>query len=136
MKRDLPLVSLPSGSAATIDARVWRVALVTLALALAWIGAWYASTLMLMVRTWANSETFAHGFVVAPIALWLIWRLRSTLAVLQPTPDWRALPLLALAGAVWLGAKLGAVNVVAQTALVSMLIAAVFGVLGAAVTRA
>jgi exosortase A len=136
MKRDLPLVSLPSGGDATIDARAWRSALATLAVSLGWIGAWYASTLIVMVRTWANSETFAHGFVVAPIALWLVWRLRRDVAALQPTPDWRALPLIALAGIVWLVAKLGAVNVLAQTALISMLIATVFAVLGAAVTRA
>jgi len=136
MKRDLPLVSLASRGAATIDFHAWRTALATLVVSLGWIGAWYASTLMVMVRTWANSETFAHGFVVAPIALWLVWRLRSDVAVLQPRPDWRALPLIALAGAVWLGAKLGAVNVLAQMALISMLIATVFAVLGPAVTRA
>ena len=35
-----------------------------------------------MVRLWAASETFNHGFLILPIALWLAWRDRHALRVL------------------------------------------------------
>jgi len=44
-------------------------------------------------------EGFAHGFVVAPISLWLIWRKRAELSDYQPKPSWLILPLLACAAA-------------------------------------
>jgi exosortase A len=136
MKRDLPLQWFPSNRTATATGRVWRAPLAALAVSLGWIGAWYASTASVMIGTWANSETFAHGFIVLPIVCWLIWRIRDRVALLHPEPDWRMLPLLVLAGGAWLAGKLGAVNVVAQFALVASLVLTVPAVLGIAVARA
>ena len=62
----------------------------------------YFDTAAGMVAIWARSETFAHGFVVAPISLWLIWRIRDRLRLLEPRPSWLALPLIAAAGFGWL----------------------------------
>ena len=89
-----------------------------------------------MVAIWVRSETFAHGFVVAPISLWLIWRMRDRLRPLEPRPSWLALPLIAAAGFGWLLGEVGAVNAVSQFAFVSMLVLAVPAVLGIRVTRA
>lgn len=136
MKRDLPSFRIPAEAGTVGPGSTWRVALTALLVSLAWIVGWHAPTAVVMVSTWANSETFAHGFVVLPIALWLAWRERDRLALLSPRPDWRALPLLALAGFVWLAARLGAVNVVSQAAMVAMLVLTVPAVLGAAVARA
>lgn len=136
MKRDLPIVSLPSESLAGDEWRRWRLSLSLLVVSLAWICSWYAPTAAVMVNTWATSETYAHGFVVLPIALWLVWRLRDRVMRLRPHPDWRPLPFVALIGFAWLAAKLGTVNVVAQAAFVAMLILTVPALLGAAVTRA
>jgi len=130
------MVSLPGASLTTGAPGAWRVSLLVLAISLAWICAWYGSTAAIMVSTWANSETFAHGFVVVPIVLWLVWRIRDHLALLQPSPDWRVLPVLAIVGFAWLAAKLGAVNVVAQVAFVAMLVLTVPTLLGVTVTRA
>ena len=67
MKRDLfVFAEQPSRAAGTATA--WRSSLAALALAVAWIVACYASTAASMVRTWANTETYAHGFVVVPIS--------------------------------------------------------------------
>jgi exosortase A len=54
----------------------------------------------------------------------------------QPRPDPRGLLLLAAAGAGWLLADAGSVNVVAQYAFITMLIAAVWTLLGRAFVRA
>ena len=53
----------------------WRRAPVLAAvLAVAGILGVYAETVASIVAIWVRSDTFAHGFVVAPISLWLIWR--------------------------------------------------------------
>lgn len=87
-------------------------------------------TFLSMEQIWARSETFAHGYLVFPISLWLIWRQRRELAQLTPHPDARGLLLLAGAGAAWLLADAGSVNVVAQYAFIALLIGMVWTVLG------
>ena len=93
-------------------------------------------TLRSMIEVWERSETFAHGYVVFPVSAWLIWRMRDDLALIRPVPDLRGLIVLAGAGAAWLLADAGSVNVVAQYAFVTMLIAAVWALLGWAFVRA
>lgn len=114
----------------------WRSALPALLALLALIVLLYRDTLMAMVDVWNRSETFAHGWVVAPISLWLIWRQRECLATLTPKPaPWVLLPMAALALA-WFAADLVVVNAPAQFAFVGLLILAVPAVLGIEVMRA
>jgi exosortase A len=40
-----------------------------------------------MANVWWVNETFTHGFLVFPIALWLIWDKRRHLTYLQPSPE-------------------------------------------------
>jgi exosortase A len=87
-------------------------------------------TLHSMIEVWERSETFTHGYLIFPISAWLIWRKRDELARIQPRPDLRGLVLLAAAGAGWLLADAGSVNVVAQYAFIVMLVAAVWALLG------
>ena len=89
-----------------------------------------------MVEIWERSETFPHGYLIFPISAWLIWRQRDVLAQVKPRPDLRGLILLAAAGAGWLLADAGSVNVVAQYAFIAMLIAAVWTLLGRRFVRA
>ena len=46
----------------------------------------HADTVASIVAIWRRSETFAHGFVVVPIALWLAWRKRAELAATAARP--------------------------------------------------
>jgi exosortase A len=88
------------------------------------------------VHTWSNSETFAHGFVVPPIVLWLAWRQRAALARITPQPQWAGVAVIALAGGAWLLGRLAEVNALAQFAMTAMIVAAVPAVLGVRVARA
>lgn len=83
-----------------------------------------------MAAVWERSETFAHGYLIFPISAWLIWRIRDELIPIQPRPDLRGLLLLAVAGAGWLLADAGSVNVAEQLAFITMLIAVVWTLLG------
>ncbi|MEO6320644.1 MAG: exosortase A [Polaromonas sp.] len=113
----------------------WPRALVALTLLLASILFLYRDTGMAMVTIWARSDTFTHGFLVPPIALWLIWRQRRAIAVQTPRPLlWAMLPV-AGAALVWLLGDLVAINAVTQLAFVALLVLAVPAVLGWSVTR-
>jgi exosortase A len=92
-----------------------------IALALLAPFALYLSTAKSIVDIWDSSETFAHGYAILPMSLWLIWRRRDNFISMPPTPYWPALALLALVGFGWLVARLGGVQVVQQYAFVAML---------------
>jgi exosortase A len=108
-------------AAPTRPAQSGRGALFLVVLALLAPFALYLPTARSIVDTWNSSDTFAHGYVILPISLWLIWRRRENFTTFPPTPFWPALLLLAGAGAAWLAAQLGQVQVVQQYAFVSML---------------
>jgi exosortase A len=113
----------------------WTGALVALVLVLAWVLVLYRDAAVGMVSIWARSETFTHGFVVAPLTLWLIWRRRAELAVIAPRPAFGVLALVALVGVAWLLGELATVNAVTQFALVALLVLATWAVLGTSVVR-
>ncbi|SNS81495.1 exosortase A [Noviherbaspirillum humi] len=101
-----------------------------LAVALAVIFVLFFDTLKSIVGIWNSSETFAHGYVILPISLWLVWQRRSTLASTPVTPYWPALLLLLGTGLAWLLADLGGVQVVQQYAVVAMIPITVLALLG------
>ncbi|MCU0921865.1 MAG: exosortase A [Burkholderiaceae bacterium] len=113
----------------------WRRALPALLLTWALVLLLYRDTAVAMVQIWSRSDTFAHAFLVPPIALWLAWRKRETLVALTPSPQpWALLPMAAV-GFMWLLGELVTVNAATQFALVAMLVLCVPAVLGLAVTR-
>ena len=128
-------VSARSGPSAAVDPG-WRLELPLVVGAIAVVLAIHWSTVASIVAIWWRSETFAHGFLIVPIVLVLIWQRRRTLAAITPSPDWLGLVLLACAGAIWLVAYAGEVLVVRQLALVAMIWATVIAILGRKVARA
>jgi exosortase A len=98
--------------------------------ALVWLLGWYGETAGWAVRTWRVSDTYAHGFLIIPISVYLIWARRREVRAIVPKPDFIAFGLLAALGFVWLLAKLADVVVVQQYALVAMICAVVWGLLG------
>lgn len=105
-------------------------------LALVWLLFWYRDTALAMEAIWSRSDTFAHGYLVAPISLWLVWRKRDVLAVLPLRPSWLGGVSGLACGLAWLAAQLVSVDVVAQFALVGMVIATVWSLAGTPVARA
>ena len=114
----------------------WRHALMALVLmwsSLLWL---HRSTLLAMTAVWDSSETFAHAWVVPPIALWLVWRMRDRVLAIQPRPALGPLLLVALVSFLWLMGELVAVNTATQFALVALLVLSVPAVLGWQLARA
>jgi exosortase A len=114
----------------------WRTALPAFCLLLAAIGLLFRETAIAMVGIWSRSDTFAHGYMVLPIGLWLIWRQRQVLARLNPKPQpWMLVPML-IVGLSWMVADLVVVNAAAQFAWVALLVMAVPAMLGLQVANA
>jgi exosortase A len=136
MKRDLQLEldSTSTGPRAAAAAQ-WRYALPVVVGLLLWVLAWYASTAMSMVEIWRRSDTFAHGFLVPLISLWLVWRKRYELAAMTVRPSWAPLAAVVVVGFAWLIGELAAVNAASQLALTALLILTVICVLGTAIAR-
>ena len=124
----------PRGYAASA-AHPWRIAVFALIVALAAIVGVFHETAWDIVEGWMRTGTFAHGFVIVPISLWLIWRLRGRLAGLLPVPQPLALIPLAMAGAAWLVAHSAGVHAPEQFAFVTMIPVAVWAILGTSVTK-
>jgi exosortase A len=90
----------------------------------------YWSTAQSIEAIWRRSETFAHGYVTVPIALWLVWQKRDVLATMSPRPFWPALAGVAIFGFGWLLGRLAGVLGLEQFGLLFMIIAAIVTVVG------
>lgn len=116
--------------------RSWQAGLIAVLAALLAPFLIYFGTAASMVATWNSSETFAHGYVILPISLYLIWRKRAVFAEVGAQPCWLAIALLALSGAAWLLARMAEVQVVMQYAFVAMFPLVALAVLGWRLARA
>ncbi len=112
----------------------WRQA--TAALFVLWLGILflYRETVSEIVNIWINNGTYAHGFIVLPISLWLVWRKREFLSHFVPKPHYLALIFLALSGLLWMLGELAAVNVVPQFSMIFLLIFSVILIVGKSVS--
>ena len=113
----------------------WRTPLLTL------LGLWvvvlvlYWPTASGMATIWWRSDTYAHGLVVPPAALWLMWRKRAHLATMMPSPSLLGLLCMLGAALLWLAGDLVAVNAVTQFAFMALIVSSVPTLLGWRVTR-
>lgn len=92
-------------------------------------------TALSMEDIWARSDTFAHGYLILPIALWLVYRQRAALARVQPAPSLLGLVLVLPPALAWLAASLVDVGVVMQFSLVGMLVAGTWAIVGTPAMR-
>jgi len=113
----------------------WRLPLALIGGAWALVAALFFTEFAAMADKWWNNETYAHGLVVVPLALWLMWRDRAALRETAPDP-WplAGLGVLALA-LMWLVGRAGDVIVVQQYAVMALLPASVLVLAGPALLR-
>ena len=107
-----------------------RSSFVALALVAGIIVATFWPTIWSMVSIWARSDTFAHGFLVLPVFIWLVWHERKSLIGTSARPTLIPIGAIAAAGFLWLTARLSAVLAVEQFAAILMIQAAAVTMLG------
>lgn len=109
-----------------------------------WLAGLYGVALLLIFRDttwslisiWSRSDTFAHGFLILPISLWVAWNEREKLRSLIPSPILPVAALMIPVGIVWLLGALVDVLVVQQLALVTLLVLGIWVIVGNQLGRA
>jgi exosortase len=106
-----------------------------LALVAAAVSIVYGPVLVSLVRQWASDETYSHGFVIAPFAVYFAWRERRALAQLPPRPS--AAGVLVLAGSLLLlvAGELGADLFLTRISLVGVIAGTILMLYGRAHLR-
>ena len=113
----------------------WRIHLIIFSIALTFLLIAYWGTVFNIVSIWWNSRTFNHGFLIIPICLYLIWERKNEVIKLPPHPALLGWILLFLLALIWLIASIADVQVVQQIAVILMIPALVYVLLGQDVVK-
>jgi exosortase A len=116
-------------SESTTMSMQWKIALsVFSGLFVAFLALFWES-IGTMIAVW-GSRTYSHGFLIFPVAAFLIWNCRRTLLQIDPRPEPVGLVLLAGSVCVWLLADVMGIQLGQHLALIAMiqcLVLAIFG---------
>lgn len=99
----------------------WRVPAGVFTVGIALVLAAYWPSWDLLVSAWAGSETYSHGYVIAPLSAWLVWRQRERLGAMQPSSSLLGLAGLAASILLWGLGEISEVNVLRYVAVVAMI---------------
>lgn len=66
-----------------------------------WLVVFYDS-IMDMVSVWSHSKTYEHGFLIAPICVWLVWQEKDKFKASHLSTSWLAATLLAGVCLIWM----------------------------------
>ncbi len=109
---------------------VWPFTLAALGVSLGVMLLALWQTTAALVALWAHSDAYGHGFFIAPIAAWLIWRRREKLAVLAPQPAPVGLLVMFAACVAWLIGQAAGIVLLSQLAFVAILQSVILTMVG------
>jgi exosortase A len=113
----------------------WKTAWLSIGFGLVALLVVFRETALGMFEIWWRSETYAHGLLIVPITVWLVWRKRHLLHAIPPQPAAVMLIPFALGVAAWMVAHIVGVQFGEQIMLVFMVIMLVWSVLGHAAAK-
>jgi len=111
----------------------WQKPLVFLCVGLLSVFILYYPVWESMVKIWIRSETYAHGFIIFPISIWLIWKNKHILQFSIPKYSPLGAVSILVIGFVWLLASITDIQVVQQLCAIALLLSVIVGVLGLSV---
>lgn len=114
----------------------WRLAWLITLLASSLVVGVFWPTFSTLLDAWARYRTFAHGFLILPATLYLVWCYRDRLSHLTPTTSPLSLVFLAVLGGGWLLGHLTHALLVQQVAAIAMIPGLIWTTLGTTVIRA
>ncbi len=113
----------------------WPMALGLLAAAFVLMVSIYWPGVTALVHIWLNSVTYAHGMIIVPLALWLVWLKRRQLAPLRPEPSLWGIAALAVLAGLWFAGRIVDVTSVQTFVVVALMPALALAFLGIEVAR-
>lgn len=108
----------------------WHKTILSILLAVGGTLFLFRETAMSMVKIWEQSNTFAHGYLIVPISLYMLWTRREVISQSVPRPDFRRSWILLFPLSLWLIAGIVDVQVVLQGALVLLVILSIWILVG------
>ena len=120
--------ALPDGQA-VIEHDGWTTALIGFAFFILTVLIAHDHVFVTLVKMWSTSSAFHHGFLVAPLSVWMI-AANTRRTQTQPRPYMPAALIFVLANLAWLAGVAASVQLVEQLSFVAMLIAGFVGVFG------
>ena len=90
----------------------------------------YQDAILGMEAIWSRSDTFAHGYFILPISIWLLWRDKKNLVASRVSSTWLPLPILAGSLFIWLFSYAADINVLGQLSAVASLISIIWLMVG------
>ena len=90
----------------------------------------FGSGVLDMEAIWRRSDTFAHGYFILPLSLWLVYRDREFLMQSKVAFSWLPIPIFVGSCFVWLFGYAADINVLEQLASIVSLIAILWMLLG------
>ncbi|WP_200180220.1 exosortase A [Ectothiorhodospira mobilis] len=113
----------------------WPWALAGLVLGL-WLAGWlYWPGVERLVQIWTHSQTYAHGMIILPISLFLVWTRRHALARTTPEPSLLGALGILILGGVWFLGRAADITTVQTFVVVALIPALVLALLGRQVSR-
>lgn len=111
----------------TLQQRRLAAVFIAALLALGWS---YRDTFSTTYQTWQTNGSFSHGLLIVPIAIWLAWRKRADLLLVEWQPCWLGVVATIVCAAAWMlghGVGVRGVEQFAAFATVPALALAVLG---------
>jgi len=90
----------------------------------------YFSVIVELVRDWSTDENFSHGFLIAPLALYFVWKRRSELRGLPVRPSAVGLLVIAASLALLVAGRLGVERFVTRISMLGVVGGTVVFLLG------
>src|SRR5215472_7800209 len=81
-----PVMAGGSKMPLSIPSIQWRIALLTIAIAICVLGFVFKSDVTLAVRVWIASTAYNHCFLILPLVGFLLWERRAVIAAVSPRP--------------------------------------------------
>ncbi len=104
--------------------------MVWLGICLGVTGYQFQDTIRLLVEKWSSSGTYAHGFMILPIALYLIWEKRQALKTMALEPAAIALIPIIICVNFWYIGQQNQILILQQFSLITLSISLVLGFCG------
>jgi exosortase A len=124
------------GTSVTLDSvEPWKQVGLILLMLLIGILMLYQESISSMVKIWLRSDTHAHGFLIAPISLYLVWQKRDSLIRIMPEPESRGLIVILVLSIIWLLAAQINIAELMHLFTVLVVIAAIASMLGRHATK-
>lgn len=99
------------------------------------LGIVHHATFVSIVNKWESDTAYSHGYLIVPIALWLVWKRRAELVAVPRDASWTGVLVAATCSIGWIIARGTGVLVLEQFAVVAMIPSLVFAILGWPATR-